>query len=377
MADLLTICRQVFTLHFMLLLLCLLAAASAADFQNGTVIASDGGAFHRNSIPQVARLGDGRLLCVFISYAKDSTDGRVMAAFSEDGGRNWSAPRLLIDEPGMNDADPNILTDGQRVLVYSTRVRIPNRIDKAWTIMVESRDNGKSWSAPQEIFIPRQYTPGKQHNAIKLSDGTYAMGISWDLWAEKGMTARTEGEMVLASGLLKSRDGVRWTLHGHLTAWLEKQTPQSTNGLCEPSIVELADGELLMILRTGSSRHYESRSRDHGVSWSEPKPSALIGHNTPTALWRLEDQPEEIIAVWNNSPLHRHPLVAALSADGGKTFSRPKILANPIGYQVSYPGLTQALDGTIVAVWQQQLPNGGYEIRWARFSRQWLLAPAR
>lgn len=348
-------------------------ALPAADLETGAVIRSDGAAFHRSTIPQVARLGDGRLLCVFSAYAKDSTDGRIMGAFSADGGRSWSSPRLLIDEPGMNDGDPNILVDGDRVWVYSTRVRIPNRIDKAWTMMVESRDNGATWSRPQEIFIPRQYTPGKQHNAIRLSDGTYAMGISWDLWAERGMAARTEGEMVLASGLLKSRDGIHWTLHGHITAFLEKQTPGSTNGLCEPAIVELAGGELLMILRSGSSRHYETRSTDQGVTWSKPKPSALVGHNTPTALWRLEGRPEEIVAVWNHSPLHRFPLVAALSADGGKSFSRPKVLANPIGYQVSYPGLTQTADGTIVAVWQQQLPEGGREIRWARFSREWLL----
>lgn len=357
-----------------LLFLCA-ALAAAAPPESGVVARSDGAAFHRNTIPQVARLGDGRLLCVFGVYAKDSTDGRIMASFSADGGRSWSAPRLLIDEPGMNDGDPNILVDGDQVFVYATRVKIPNAIDKAWTFMVHSRDNGATWSRPQEIFIPRQYTPGKQHNAIQLSDGTYAMGISWDLWAERGMAARTEGEMVLSSGLLKSRDGIRWTLHGNLTTFIEKQTPASTNGLAEPSIVELAPGEILMILRSGGSRHWESRSHDYGATWSAPKPSALIGHNTPTALWRLEEAPGEIVAVWNNSPVNRFPLTAALSADGGKTFTRPKILANPIGYQVSYPGLTQASDRTIVAVWQQALPDGGRDIRWARFTREWLLAP--
>jgi len=361
----------------MRLISCLLGLLlPAAALETGTVIRSDGAAFFRNTIPQVARLGDGRLLCVFGAYARDSADGRVMASFSSDGGRTWSAPRLLIDQPGMNDADPNILVDGSRVFVYATRVKIPNTIDKAWTIMVRSADNGATWSAPEEIFIPRQYTPGKQHNAIRLSDGTYAMGISWDLWAEQGMAARTEGEMVLASGLLKSRDGIKWTLHGNLTAFLEKQTPGATNGLAEPSIVELAPGEILMILRSGGSRHFESRSTDYGVTWSEPKPSALIGHNTPTALWRLEEAPGEIIAVWNNSPIHRHPLTAALSADGGRSFTRPKILANPIGLQASYPGLTQAADRTTVAVWQEALADGGRDIRWARFTREWLLSAA-
>jgi hypothetical protein len=240
-------------------------------------------------------------------------------------------------------------------------------------MMVKSTDNGATWSEPKEIFIPRQYTPGKQHNAIRLRDGSYAMGISWDLWAEKGLAAKTEGEMDLASGLLLSTDGEHWTLHGNLhTVIDDKVKPGHTNGLCEPSIVQLADGELMMILRSGSSHHFESRSKDGGLTWSHPVKSPLSGSNTPTALWRNERDPREIVAVWNNNPLNRWPLVAALSRDGGKTWTNPKIVSNP-GRQASYPGLTQTSDGVFVAVWQEVLPDGGRDIRYARIDRQWLI----
>jgi len=40
---------------------------------------------------------------------------------------------------------------------------------------------------------------------------------------------------------------------------------------------------------------------------------------------------------------------------------------------VSYPGITQTLDGTFVAVWQEALENSGRDIRCARFTREWLL----
>ncbi|HWQ55001.1 MAG TPA: sialidase family protein [Bryobacteraceae bacterium] len=350
----------------------LLPLAPAADFETGAVRRSDA-QYYRNAIPQIARLGDGRLFAVWQVAGKTDNRSRVVGATSSDGARTWANPRILIQDAEKADGDPNILVDGNKVWVYSTRVTVPNRIAKAWTMVTRSEDNGETWSAPVEVFIPRQYTPGKQHNAIRLDDGTYAMGISWDLWAEKGLAARTEGEMELASGLLRSTDGMRWTLNGDIHAWTRKVTPGSTNGLCEPSIVQLRDGEILMILRSGSSRHYEARSRDGGITWSRPQPSALVGHNTPTALWRLEQHPQEIVAVWNHSPSNRYPLSAALSADGGKTWSRPRILANPIGYQVSYPGLTQTADGTLVTVWQQQLPDGGRDVRWARFTRDWLL----
>ena len=359
------------------LLLVGIAPLLAAPPETGVVVASDGASFYRNTIPQVTRLGDGRLLVVWGGQGKnDGGNGRIYGAFSSDGAITWSKPRLLIDDPKFNDGDPNTLVDGNTVWVYATRVRIPNDIRNAWTWMVKSTDNGATWSEPRQIVIPHQYTPGKQHNAIRLRDGTYAMGISWDLWAEQGMAARTEGEMDLASGLLLSADGENWTLAGNLHAAVPgKVRPGYTNGLCEPSIAQLADGEFLMILRTGGPRHWEARSRDGGHTWTKPAPSGLTGANTPSALWRNERDPGEVVAVWNSNPLQRWPLVVAVSSDGGRTWSSPRILANP-GRQVSYPGLTQLTDGMFVAVWQEARADGGRDIRWARFTREWALGLA-
>lgn len=356
--------------------LVLAAPVLAADFETGVVAASGGASFYRNTIPQVACMGDGRLITVMGAYAKEAgSPSRIAAVFSSDGGKTWGPHRVLYEEkdPKRFDGDPNILVDGNTVFVYWTHTYMPNIIKKSWTFGIQSNDNGATWSAPREIVIPRQYTPGKQHNAIKLADGTYAMGISWDHWPEQGMNARTEGEMNLSSGLLLSKDGWNWTLHGDLHVFLEKVTPGSTNGLAEPAPVQLADGEILMFLRSGSSRHYEARSHDGGISWTPPAPSSLVGHNTPVAVMRLAGS-NEIVAVWNHSPINRFPLSAALSADGGRTWTTPRVLAHSKGPQVSYPGLTQLAGGTIVAVWQAQREDGGRDIRYARFTRDWLKA---
>jgi hypothetical protein len=114
---------------------------------------------------------------------------------------------------------------------------------------------------------------------------------------------------------------------------------------------------------------------DGGKTWDPPKPSPLVAHNTPVALWRLDNSPE-IVAVWNNSPRSRWPLTVALSKDEGRTWTQPRELANTPGFQTSYPSMTQSKEGNLVVVWQQQLPEKkGRDIRYARFNRTWLLEP--
>jgi hypothetical protein len=349
--------------------------AVPSSFETGVIQRSDGAAFQLNTVPVVARLASGKLLAVWSVYAKPEWRGRIVAASSADGGRTWSAPHELIKTPGMDDADPNILVDGKRAFVYSTTIPLGmKRITGSKVFMVQSDDEGGAWTKPVEIPFPYKYLVGKVQNGIKLMDGTLAMGFSWDLWAQNDNPARTEGEMNLASGVLLSKDGVHWTPYGQIHAWLEKITSFSTNGLCEPALVQLANGDLLMIMRTGTMFHYESRSHDGGLSWDPPRPSTVIGHNNPVSLWRLEQKPEEIIVAFNNSPLNRWPLSVAISADGGVNWSKPRDIATTNGLDVSYPNITQAQDGTFVAVWQLELEEGvREEIHWARFSRAWVL----
>ena len=349
--------------------------AVSSSFETGVIQRSDGGSFQLNTVPAVARLSSGKLLAVWSVYAKPEWRGRIVVAASSDGGRTWSAPREIIKTAGMDDADPNFMVDGKRVFVYSTTIpQGMKRITGSKVFMVRSDDEGATWTKPVEIPLPYRYLVGKVQNGIKLMGGTLAMGFSWDLWAQNDNPARTEGEMNLASGVLLSKDGVHWTPYGQIHAWLEKITSFSTNGLCEPALVQLANGDLLMILRTGTMFHYESRSHDGGLSWDPPRPSKVIGHNNPASLWRLEQKPEEIIVAFNNSPINRWPLSVAISADGGSSWSKPRDIAAGNGLDVSYPSITQAQDGTFVAVWQLELEEGvREEIHWARFSRAWVL----
>ncbi len=351
--------------------------ATEPFFQVGMVRAAHPGEQH--CYPVVIRTGGGGIFSVWTQVSGQNAGRRIVivGSFSRNGGRTWEDPQILMHTPGMGDYDPNVVVDGNRILVFSTTTPVPQPvIDKSYLWMTYTDDEGANWTAPVQIKTPFKYLVGKRHIGLKLKDGTLAMPFSWDLWAQAGTPARTEGEMDLKSGVLVSRDhGLTWEPRGDLHIFEPKTRPYGTGGLCEPALVELESGDLYMLFRTGTSWIYEARSRDQGRTWSTPKPSRLRGFNAPMALWRVDQNPKEVMVLYDDSPVDRFPLCVAITGDGGKTWSRPKDVAGITGTEVSYPGLTQAADGTFVAVWQQSNPDGTRDIRYARFNRAWLTQP--
>jgi Neuraminidase (sialidase) len=329
-----------------------------------------------NAYPVIARTESGKLIAAWSVSGPKNSDGRIAVSMSENGAKTWSVPVTAIDVPGQFDGDPSLIIDGKRILVIPSTVVPPNKITKSEVWMTVSEDDGRSWSKPSEIKTGFKYFVGKRHIGLKLKNGTLVMPASYDIWAERGTPAKTEGEMDLKAGVLLSKDGgATWSPHVDLHLFVPKVTPFSTGGVVEPAIVELANGDLYMLLRTGTEYLYESRSSDGGQTWSEPMQSKLQGHNTPASLWRVDSRPNEIIAIWNNSPRNRFPLSVSISADGGKNWSRPRDVARSDKLQISYPGITQDTTGNFVAVWQEQLADGaGRAIRSARFNRAWVLS---
>ena len=117
------------------------------------------------------------------------------------------------------------------------------------------------------------------------------------------------------------------------------------NGCCEPTIVELDNGELLMAVRASFRHHYLYRSKDGGYTWTGPKAAPMFyASNTMPTFLKLKDG--RILFFWNNTePLpkrdsseypellekekqgrcetvftNRDALHAAISEDGGETW---------------------------------------------------------
>lgn len=135
-------------------------------------------------------------------------------------------------------------------------------------------------------------------------------------------------------------DGLTWKLSGfaqapHHTSGGLHRGIRWNHGAVEPTVIELRDGRIWMIMRTAQDNHYESFSKDGGQTWSKAVPSRFYGTITMPTLKRLTDG--RILFVWNNTtPLpemnnakgtredvftNRDALHAAISEDDGKTWT--------------------------------------------------------
>jgi hypothetical protein len=220
----------------------------------------------------------------------------------------------------------------------------------------------------------RKYVVGKVHVPVTLADGTILMGYSWEIGAEEDRPAGGERRMDLKSGVLRSRDGGRTWQPG------DDVHVNEPMGADEPALVVLRNGDLFMIVRTAGARPYEVRSHDGSQTWDPPQPSRFPGHNSPSALLRL--QSGAILRVWDNSEKNRYPLVAAISTDECQSWSSPRTITEPTldgtgvpSYRSAcYPSLAQADDGTILVVWWETGAFGS-RIGYARFGQEWLSEP--
>jgi sialidase-1 len=323
----------------------------------------------------LARLPDGDLLAVFAGFGAVPDQAAIWSCYSRDHGKTWSQPIVALDTPDTMDADPNIVVCKDRVLVVATTRKANELIWTKFPFSV-SRDNGRTWATGGVIDHFHKYSSGKLQAATRLRNGRLLMPFCWDRILERkgGVITGGEAQMISNAAVLYSDDdGHTWMRGGDLDI-TDVPGGKGINGLDEICLAELRDGSVYALCRTGVDRLYEARSTDRGMTWSKPRPSALVASNAPASMVALDDPKGAVVVVWNETAKgDRKPLTAAYSTDNCHSWSKSKIVFD--GY-APYPSTVQAADGTIVAAWFQKAP-GGTAIGFARFNLGWLSGKAK
>ena len=231
--------------------------------------------------PVLFGMQSGRI-CLFFKAGKNIPYWRTYAAYSDDGGLSFSAPRELV--PGDRS--------GGRGPVKNKCLRL---------------DNGR-------ILAPAST---EHHGWICFADISDDDGLTW----RKSRRVKTEYEVPLMN-----------SANNHC----RNKIP-----MIQPSLWQSGDGAVHMLTRTAAGFIYRSDSADRGETWCEAYPTNLPSNNSGLDLVQVPDG--RIFLVSN--PVgenwgERSPLTVQVSYDGGESFEHFLTLEEEKkGSEFSYPAI--------------------------------------
>ncbi len=294
-------------------------AAPAAPIE--MVVAPVGPNNPRNSEAAIAPLKDGSLLLAWTEfYASTGADhgpARIVGRVSKDHGVTWGAKYTLVEnDGGCNVMEVNFLRllNGQLALFHCQK----NSEDKDCRVMMRtSADEGKTWGPAKQLSPPGKYTGLTNGRCIRLRTGR----ILLETWIDG-----------FSYCLISDDDG---------RTWRESQHVKPRDGCWEPACIELWDGRVLMLMRTGMGGQYKSLSADGGQTWSQPEPTPLVGTAAPVSISRMP-KTGDLLAVWNRNPgaANRNPFTAAVSRDEGQTWIHVRNIEEAADDAWAYPAVT-------------------------------------
>ncbi|MEI6714804.1 MAG: sialidase family protein [Verrucomicrobiota bacterium] len=309
-----------------------------------------------NMILGMDRTPKGRVWAAWVGNG-DSPNGFFMLASSDDDGKSWSKPRVVIDptdpegQPNRRALVGNLWTDplGRLWCFFDQSLGYFDGRAGDWYIRCDDPDAAEPvWTKPV------RFADGCTLNKpTVLSNGEWLLPVS--LWTRNmiGTWSGAKGfpgvekfkdlhkdldSIRMANVYVSSDKGETWTRRGGVTF------PQSQ--FDEHMIIERRDGSLWMLGRTNQGLS-ESTSTDQGRTWSEPQPSAI---RNPSARIFIRRLASGNLLLVKNGPIdvalpRRSSLMAFLSQDDGKSWGAGLLLDDRS--EVSYPDGFQAPDGTI------------------------------
>lgn len=122
--------------------------------------------------PHMVELPGGRLICHIRGENRELFDGgeeklfTVFQSVSDDGGKTWSEPEMLLDETGGAPAHLKLLSSGLLISTYGRR-------KQPYGIMVMiSSDGGESWEKDIRLYENTASDDIGYPSTIELDDGT-------------------------------------------------------------------------------------------------------------------------------------------------------------------------------------------------------------
>lgn len=260
--------------------------------------------------------------------------------------KDWGPAILAADGEGNACWNP-VLTEmpnGELWLFYKVGKAVKDW--KGW--LTKSRDGGHSWSKPEPL--PDSFL-GPIKNKPLLLGNKLICGSSTE---DHGWRFHVE---ILD---LKTNE---WRYVGPVESTIATKTDDNQPhpiDCIQPSLLQLSDGRLMVLMRTHNARLAQSFSSDGGETWTPVTLSSVENNQSGTDAVTLKDGGHVLIynnfeTLPNTKKGPRTPLSLAKSEDG-MTWHHWLTLESSASGEFSYPAIIQGRDGSLhcVYTWRRQ-----------------------
>ncbi|PRX49342.1 sialidase-1 [Prauserella shujinwangii] len=346
-------------------------------------------------IPAVLKAANGDLLAFAEGrnggdrFCADAGDIDLVLKRSTDGGRTWSAPRVVIEGHGDTKGNPTpiLVPETGRIVLLSTMECVRDADCGRVPRVQHSDDHGRSWTAPRVLTgelgfdrAPGWLATGPAHG-IALRRGPHAgrlvAGVNYSIGG------RHTGALIYSDD-----QGRTWHRGATDTSSTSAILPQELN------LVELVDGRILATARNqannddkclagGTRNRLRAVSADGGESFSQrfTYETDLVTPTVQASVQRMSgtDQGDEYNRLLFAGPStcdRRKELVVRSSFDEGGNWTPKSQGVLVWGQDAAYSDLV-SLGATSVGVLYEAGPagNANETIRWSRVTEADLGAP--
>ena len=256
--------------------------------------------------------------------------------FSTDGGRTWKEKGPLVDLKGRPVLGsgrqrahlPSLIRLGSGAIAL--KFDLPSSADasKLDSWIIQSTDETATWSEPVRITRPQS-----RSNATWLTQTKSGrLVLPTEYWFQQP----DDRGIGICTAFYSDDEGRSWK-ESKDTLWVW-ENGGAGQGACEvPTVVETADGRLLMFMRTWYQRIAQSYSKDGGQTWSPAKLNGLVSGNSEIFLAQIP-QTKHLLCIWNQADTqeirtgyYRARLTAAVSQDSGASWGNLRTIIQSPG----------------------------------------------
>ncbi len=340
-------------------------------------LATAGEGAHTWRIPALEVLPEGTLIAAYDRRNDSAADlpGNidVVVRFSNDQGRTWSAPQVVVDyDDGVGAGDPSLIVDRKTGRIFLFHAYAPpgvgfrssgpgNADDSRTTLHADysySDNGGRTWQR-------RRIT-----SAIKSPD--------WlGMFASSGTGIQLKNGRLLQQYAFRRADDSIWAVSAYSDddgrSWRAGKPVGPL--MDENKTVELADGRVMLNSRTASVKaRLVAYSTDAGVTYSQPEvDEELVDPTNNAAILRYDanapaNNPRSHVLLFSNtaSAAARERLTVRFSCDDGASWPGARVIEpGPAAYST----MVRLPDGTFGILYER----ANYRhITFARFNDAWL-----